>query len=211
MTADPEREHEERRILERFASFPSANKSRPVSILLGGGGGAGGSSSTPKSGRRRNKRKGCDSPRSCTDDNTILLSKKPESPASKPPPANTVPTESTDLVDNQCHQGNHQGPIAPNSGSGVLFPFVLPNWPGQGQLRQLLCLDLQRLQEDNEDEDVDVEDDDEDDDDDNEVGDYNHQDHRSGNEPVTSHGMRPARGWASMNILPVSFTSSSIF
>lgn len=70
-----EQEHEERRILERFASFP---KGRAAVMLMNGdvgsggngGGGGGSGSSTPKSGRRRNKRKGCDSPRPPPDDSS---------------------------------------------------------------------------------------------------------------------------------------------
>ena len=82
---EPEREHEERRILERFASFPSGNKSRPVSILLGGGG-----AGTPKNGRRRNKRKGCDSPRQAAESNIAII--KPEA-SSDPiePTADPIP------------------------------------------------------------------------------------------------------------------------
>lgn len=69
--------------------------------------------------------------------------------------------------------------------------------PGQGQFRQQLCFDLMQLR------------DKEEDDDDTENGDG------QGNEPVTSHGMRPARGWASFNILPVrpctSFVPRDVF
>ncbi len=90
---EPEREHEERRIMERFASFPSGNKSRPVSILLGGGAG------TPKSGRRRNKRKGCDSPRLATEDKDII---KPE--ASSP---DVIPIEANDPAPENCISGKH--------------------------------------------------------------------------------------------------------
>lgn len=59
---------------------------------------------------------------------------------------------------------------------------------GQGHFRQQLCFDLMQLQDKEEEaeEQVNCEDGD-----------------RQGNEPVTSHGMRPARGWASLNILPV--------
>lgn len=63
--------------------------------------------------------------------------------------------------------------------------FCMSFVPGQGQFRQQLCFDLMQLR------------DKEEDDDGSENGD------RQGNEPVTSHGMRPARGWASFNILPV--------
>lgn len=55
---DDERQHEERRTVERFASY----KSRSTAI-----GPADSGSGTPKS-RRRNKRKGCDSPRPPPDD-----------------------------------------------------------------------------------------------------------------------------------------------
>ena len=55
---DDERQHEERRTVERFASY----KSRSNAI-----GTADSSCGTPKS-RRRNKRKGCDSPRPPSDD-----------------------------------------------------------------------------------------------------------------------------------------------
>lgn len=140
-----DKEHEERRILERFASFPSGNKSRPVSILLGGGSG------TPKGGRRRNKRKDCDSPRSSVEDKNIVKHE-----ALTP---DVVPPESMDPLLEKCTSG-------------------------QGQFRQQLCFDLMQLR------------DKEEDDDGSENGD------RQGNEPVTSHGMRPARGWASFNILP---------
>ncbi|XP_046645703.1 protein FAM13A-like isoform X2 [Daphnia pulicaria] len=155
VSADTERsEHEERRILERFASFPSGNKSRPVSILLGGGCGG-----TPKGGRRRNKRKGCDSPRSSAEDknNTTV---KPEATTPDILPAGELPI--IDPFAEKCS----------NSGS-------------QGQFRQQLCFDLMQLQDKEEEEHVNGQDGD-----------------GQGNEPVTSHGMRPARGWASLNILP---------
>nr|CAH0113557.1 unnamed protein product [Daphnia galeata] len=157
VAADTERsEHEERRILERFASFPIGSKSRPVSILLGGGCG------TPKGGRRRNKRKGCDSPRSSAEDKntTTTVVVKPE--ASTPD-------------------------ILP-AGESIVDPFPEEcSNAGQGQFRQQLCFDLMQLQDKEEEaeEQVNCEDGD-----------------RQGNEPVTSHGMRPARGWASLNILP---------
>ena len=71
-------QHEERRILERFASFPSGSSSlgmgRPAALaglIVGGngcGGGSGSGGSTPKSIRKRNKRKGCDSPRQLAED-----------------------------------------------------------------------------------------------------------------------------------------------
>ena len=51
--ADPEKEHEERRVLERFASFPSG---RPT---------------TPKN-RRRVKRKGTESPRNSVNCATAI-------------------------------------------------------------------------------------------------------------------------------------------
>lgn len=71
-------QHEERRILERFASFPSGSSSlgmgRPAALTglivsgNGCGGGSGSGGSTPKSIRKRNKRKGCDSPRQLAED-----------------------------------------------------------------------------------------------------------------------------------------------
>ena len=76
LTDQGDREHEERRILERFASFPTGSSSlgmgRPAALagLIVGGSGCGGGSgaSTPKSIRKRNKRKGCDSPRQLAED-----------------------------------------------------------------------------------------------------------------------------------------------
>jgi len=112
-TADPgdhvEREHEERRILERFASFPSGR-----------------STASPRSGRWRNsKRKGAESPRQIP-----FLSNLPQ-----------IPAEAEDCT----------------------------NRNGQRQLH----FDLTQL-----------------------------HDHGSSHEPVISHGMRPARGWASFDIQP---------
>jgi hypothetical protein len=175
-----------------------------VSILLGGGCG------TPKGGRRRNKRKGCDSPRSSAEDkNTTTAVVKPEA---------TTP----DILP----VGEHIIDPFPEKCSGMLtklqllFPSVLGCRKclfasakrnkyfrvlttslckqtifaclpaGQGQFRQQLCFDLMQLQDKEEDE--------------AEAEEVNCEDgDRQGNEPVTSHGMRPARGWASLNILPV--------
>lgn len=96
VSADPEKDHEERRILERFASFPSANKSRPVSILLGASGGGGGGG-TPKSGRRRNKRKGCDSPR--------LSAEEKEMTKIESSPQDVLAIESIESVAENCNNG----------------------------------------------------------------------------------------------------------
>jgi hypothetical protein len=212
VSADTERsEHEERRILERFASFPSGNKSRPVSILLGGGCGG-----TPKGGRRRNKRKGCDSPRSSAEDknNTTV---KPEATTPDILPAGELP-----IIDPFAEKCSNSGSTYYNYYNSIvlgcwppfcfllasakrneivfarcLFYFLTAHFykqmhffalcpAGQGQFRQQLCFDLMQLQDKEEEEHVNGQDGD-----------------GQGNEPVTSHGMRPARGWASLNILPV--------
>lgn len=68
-------QHEERRIAERFATFPKGR----AAVLSSGGGGSSSGGSTPKS-RRRNKRKGCDSPRPVPDDNPDIESSNSKSP-----------------------------------------------------------------------------------------------------------------------------------
>ena len=142
VASDPEQQHEERRIVERFASFPKGR----TAVLSGGGGGSG--SSTPKS-RRRNKRKGCDSPRPAADDN-----------AEK---SDNVKSPAKDADDVTVMQEMEELPQPPTE--------------SLSQRRQQLSFDLFQLQSD---------------DDSNHGGTY---------EPVTSHGMRPARGWASLDII----------
>jgi hypothetical protein len=116
VSADTERsEHEERRILERFASFPSGNKSRPVSILLGGGCGG-----TPKGGRRRNKRKGCDSPRSSAEDKNNITTVKPE--ATTP---DILPAGEPTIIDPFAEKCSNSGSTYYNYYNSI----VLGYWP----------------------------------------------------------------------------------
>jgi len=122
---DPEREHEERRILERFASFPSG---RPA---------------TPKN-RRRNKRKGSDSPRQ-------LHAEIPPAAAA----GYLQPTTST--TSSSCSDDKSSASFIGGGCRGAQQPSF--------NLAQL-------------------------------------HDHSGGNEPVTSHTMRPARRWPSLLDFP---------
>ena len=138
-TADPgdhvEREHEERRILERFASFPSGR-----------------ATASPRSGRWRNsKRKGAESPRQIP-----FLSNLAQ-----------IPAEAEDCT----NRNNSNEPSLSVFSRRFINELIAA---GQRQLH----FDLTQL-----------------------------HDHGSSHEPVISHGMRPARGWASLDIQPVSFFS----